>query len=50
MRETIQRIKDLAEVTGNSYLLLKIDILETEIEIAIIAAKTEVYNSLLKKI
>ena len=50
MRETIQLIKDLAEVTENSYLLHKINILDSEIKIAILDAKTEVYNSLLKKL
>jgi len=50
MRETIKQIKELATATENSYLLLKIKQLETEIEIAIMDAKTEVYNSLLKKI
>tara|TARA_B100000809_G_C15032930_1_gene492635 strand:+ start:866 stop:1018 length:153 start_codon:yes stop_codon:yes gene_type:complete len=50
MKETIQRIKELATVTENIYLLHNIDILETEIEIAIMDAKTEVYNSLLKKL
>ena len=50
MRETIQRIKELATATENSYLLHNIDILETEIEIAIMDAKTEVYNSLLKQL
>lgn len=50
MKQTIQRIKELATATENSYLLYNIDILETEIEIAIMDAKTQVYNSLLKKI
>jgi len=50
MKQTIQRIKELATVTENIYLLHNIDILETEIEIAIMDAKTEVYNSLLKKL
>ena len=50
MKETIQRIKELATATENSYLLHNIDILKTEIEIAIMDAKKEVYNSLLKKL
>ena len=50
MKETIKQIKELATATENSYLLHKIDILETEIKIAIMDAKTEIYNSLLKKL
>ena len=49
MKGTIQLIKDLAEVTENSYLLNKIDILETEISIAILDAEIKVYNNILKK-
>jgi len=49
MKETIQLIKDLAEVTENSYLLNKIDILEKEIAIAILDAEIKVYNNILKK-
>jgi len=49
MKETIQLIKDLAEVTENSYLLLKIKELETEIEIEILDAEIKVYNNILKK-
>lgn len=49
MKETIQRIKELATATENSYLLLKIKQLETEIEIAILDAEIKVYNNILKK-
>ena len=49
MKETIQQIKELATATENSYLLLKIKQLETEIEIAIIDAEIKVYNHILKK-
>ena len=47
MKETIQLIKDLAKVTENSYLLHKIDILESEIEIAILNAELEAYDNIL---
>jgi len=47
MKETIQLIKDLAEVTENSYLLNKINILDSEIKIAILDAETKVYNNIL---
>ena len=47
MRETIQLIKDLAEVTENSYLLNKINILDSEIKIAILDAEIKVYNNIL---
>ena len=49
MKQTIQLIKDLAEVTENSYLAHKISILETQIEIAILDAEIKVYNNILKK-
>jgi len=49
MKETIQQIKELATATENSYLLLKIKQLETEIEIAILDAEIKVYNNILKK-
>jgi len=49
MKETIQQIKELATATENSYLLLKIKQLETEIEIAILDAEINVYNNILKK-
>ena len=39
MLETIQQIKDLANVTENLYLLNKITLLEQQIEINIIDAK-----------
>ena len=41
MLETIQQIKDLANVTENLYLLNKITLLEQQIEINIIDAKIE---------
>ena len=49
MKETIQLIKSLAEVTENSYLAHKISILETQIEIAILDAEIKVYNNILNK-
>jgi hypothetical protein len=49
MKETIQQIKELATATENTYLLNKIDILETEIEIAILDAEIKIYNNLLNK-
>lgn len=49
MKETIQRIKELASATENTYLLVKIKQLETEIEIAILDAEIKVYNNILKK-
>lgn len=49
MKKTIQQIKDLATATENTYLLNKIDILESEIKIAILDAEIKVYNNILKK-
>jgi len=49
MKETIKQIKELAIATDNSFLLLRIKQLETEIEIAIIDAEIKVYNHILKK-
>ena len=49
MKETIQQIKELATATENTYLLNKIDILESEIKIAILDAEIKVYNNILKK-
>jgi len=49
MKETIKQIKELATATENSYLLLKIKQLETEIEIAVLDAEIKVYNNILKK-
>lgn len=49
MKETIQQIKELASATENTYLLNKIDILESEIEIAILDAEIKVYNNILNK-
>ena len=46
MKETIQIIKDLADLTDNVYLLNKIDRLEDEIKIALIHAKIEVYKEI----
>ena len=49
MKETLNLIKSLADVTENSYLSHKISILETEIEIAILDAEIKIYNNLLNK-
>ena len=49
MKETLNLIKSLAEVTENSYLAHKISVLETQIEIAILDAEIKVYNNLLNK-
>ena len=49
MKETIQQIKELATATENTYLLLKIKQLETEIKIAILDAEIKVYNNILNK-
>ena len=49
MKETIQQIRELAIATENSYLLHKIDILETEVRIAIMDAEIKVYNNFLNK-
>ncbi len=49
MKKTLSEIKQLAIATDNSYLLLKIKQLETEIEIAILDAEIKVYNNILKK-
>ena len=49
MKETIKQIKELASATENTYLLVKIKQLETEIEIAILDAEIKVYNHILKK-
>ena len=49
MKQTIQRIKELATATENIYLLHNINILETKIEIAIMDAEIKVYNNILKK-
>ena len=50
MLETIQQIKDLANVTENVYLLNKINLLEKQIELNIVKAKineiTELNNLL----
>tara|TARA_R100001244_G_scaffold4914_1_gene6101 strand:- start:479 stop:628 length:150 start_codon:yes stop_codon:yes gene_type:complete len=49
MKETIQQMKELASATENTYLLLKIKELETEIKIAILDAEIKIYNNLLNK-
>jgi len=49
MKQTIKQIKELASATENTYLLVKIKQLETEIEIAILDAEIKVYNNILKK-
>ena len=49
MKETLNLIKSLAEVTENSYLAHKISILETQIKIAILDAEIKVYNNILNK-
>lgn len=49
MKETLNLIKSLADVTENSYLAHKISILETEIEIEILNAEIKIYNNLLNK-
>jgi len=49
MKETIKQIKGLATATENTYLLNKIDILESEIKIAILDAEIKVYNNILNK-
>lgn len=49
MKETLNLIKSLAEVTENSYLAHKISVLETQIEIAILDAEIKIYNNLLNK-
>ena len=49
MKETLNLIKDLAEITENSYLAHKISLLETEIEIAIMEAEIKIYDNLLNK-
>ena len=47
MKKTLKDIKQLAIATENSYLMHKIDILETEIKIAIMDAEIKVYNNIL---
>lgn len=44
MRDTIQQIKDLANLTDNYYLLHKMNLLEVEIEAEILKEKIKMLN------
>ena len=48
MKQRIERLKNLASTTGNSYLHNELNLLEAEIRIEIMKAKIEVYRSLNK--
>ena len=48
MKERLEKLKNLASTTGNSYLYNELSNLEAEIRIGITKAKTEVYKSLNK--
>ena len=46
MKETIQKIRDYANLSDDWYIKSKLDLLEVEIRIACNNAKIEVYNEI----
>ena len=49
MKETIQQIRDYANLNEDWYIKSKLDLLEVEIRIACNHAKIEVYNEINKQ-
>jgi len=49
MKERLEALKQYANANDNWWLSSKLDLLETEIRIAILDAKTEVYKEIIKQ-